>query len=175
MPGDAVPGGGPAGDEVGGNAPPEPFWRTKALRDMTHAEWESLCDGCGRCCLNKLEDWDTGAVALTRVACRLLDGETCRCKDYARRKEIVPECIQLTPDGVDDLGWLPPTCAYRLVAEGRDLEPWHWLRSGSRESVHEAGVSVRGWTLSESDVLVEDWEDHLIAWEMIDTEAGLKE
>ena len=153
----------------------KPFWRRKALHEMTIAEWESLCDGCGRCCLNKLEDWDTGAVALTRVACRLLDGETCRCRDYANRKRLVPECIELTSDKVDDLAWLPATCAYRLIADGRDLEPWHPLVSGSPLTVHEAGVSVQGWTISESDVPEDEWENHLIAWEMIDPDAGLCE
>ena len=153
---------------------PEPFWRTVPLPDMTDAQWESLCDGCGRCCLNKLEDWDTGMIAVTRVACRLLDGETCRCRDYENRMASVPECIQLTPSRIDDLGWLPESCAYRLVADGHDLPDWHPLVSGDPDSVHEAGISVRGWTVSEVEVPVEAWEDHLIAWDSIDPDAGIK-
>ena len=158
-----------------GVAPSVPFWRAKPLNDMTDREWESLCDGCGRCCLNKLEDEETGAIALTRVACRLLDGDTCRCTDYANRMGIVPECIQLTPLLADELPWLPSSCAYRLLAEGKDLPDWHPLVSGNPASVHQAGISVRGWTLSEADVPLDDWEDHIIAWDMIDSNAGLHE
>ncbi len=142
----------------------EPFWRRKPLEEMTDAEWESLCDGCGRCCLNKLEDVDTGDIAWTDVACRLLDGETCRCSDYANRHAVVPDCIQLDPESVRTLSWLPPTCAYRLVAEGRDLYWWHHLVSGDRQSVHEAGVSVRGRTVSERDWPVETLEKRLVGW-----------
>lgn len=144
----------------------EPFWRTKTLDEMTPAEWESLCDGCGRCCLNKLEDWDTGAIAWTNVACVLLDGESCRCRDYARRFETVPDCVQLTPDEVRTLSWLPPSCAYRLVGEGKDLYPWHPLVSGDPDSVHAAGISVRGRTISEAGMNLEDYEDHLVTWPM---------
>ena len=122
----------------------EPFWRVKRLEEMTGAEWESLCDGCGRCCLNKLEDEDTGEIAWTDVACRLLDGETCRCRDYANRQALVPDCIPLNPETVRSLTWLPPTCGYRLVEEGHDLYWWHPLVSGDPETVHEAGISVRG-------------------------------
>ncbi len=142
----------------------EPFWRVKTLDEMTPAEWESLCDGCGRCCLNKLEDWDTGAIAWTNVGCRLLDGESCRCRDYANRFETVPDCVQLTPDEVRTLPWLPPSCGYRLVAEGKDLFPWHPLVSGDPESVHTAGVSVRGRTISEEGMELADYEDHLVTW-----------
>ena len=117
---------------------------------MTAAEWESLCDGCGRCCLNKLEDIDTGRIEWTDVACRLLDGESCRCRNYKRRR-LVPDCVQLTPESVRALSWLPPTCAYRLVEEGRDLYWWHPLVSGDPESVHDAGISVRARTVSEKD------------------------
>lgn len=142
----------------------EPFWRTKTLEEMDGAEWESLCDGCGRCCLNKLEDDETGAIAWTDVACTLLDHGTCRCRDYAHRQEVVPDCVPLTPQTVRELTWLPATCAYRLVAEGKDLEWWHHLKSGSRETVHSAGVSVRGRVVSEDDVPVEAYEDRLVTW-----------
>ena len=123
---------------------PAPFWRTKSMGEMTKAEWESLCDGCGRCCLNKLIDEDTNQTVFTDVGCRLLDGQTCRCTDYAHRQARVKDCVRLTPRNVRRLSWLPPTCGYRLVAEGRDLYWWHPLVSGDPETVHAAGVSVRG-------------------------------
>ncbi len=142
-----------------------PFWRRKRLSEMTRAEWESLCDGCGRCCLNKLIDEDTNATVFTDVGCRLLDGTTCRCSDYAHRQRRVKDCVRLTPRNVKRLTWLPPTCGYRLVAEGRDLAWWHPLVSGSRETVHEAGISVRGRvTASEKDVPDEKLEDYIVAW-----------
>jgi uncharacterized cysteine cluster protein YcgN (CxxCxxCC family) len=142
----------------------QPFWRVKSLEEMTQAEWESLCDGCARCCLNKLQDDDTGEIAWTSVACRLLDTDTCRCTDYAGRAELVPDCIQLDPEAVRTLSWLPPTCAYRLVAEGRDLYWWHPLVSGDPATVHAAGVSVSGKVVSETFVPMSMWEDFLIAW-----------
>lgn len=142
----------------------QPFWRVKALDEMNGAEWESLCDGCGRCCLNKLEDSDTGEIAWTDVACRLLDGGSCRCKDYAGRQREVPDCIPLTPETVRTLTWLPPTCGYRLVAEGRDLYWWHPLVSGEADSVHQAGISVRGRTVSEELWPLETFEDRLVTW-----------
>ena len=141
-----------------------PFWRVKTLEEMTDAEWESLCDGCARCCLNKLEDEDTGRVVYTDIACSLLDGEGCRCRDYPNRSTLVPECVRLTPHEVRTLSWLPNTCAYRLVAEGRDLYDWHPLVSGDPESVHRAGVSVRGKTVREQDWPVEDWPDRIVSW-----------
>jgi uncharacterized cysteine cluster protein YcgN (CxxCxxCC family) len=141
-----------------------PFWKRKRLDEMTAAEWESLCDGCGRCCLNKLEDWDTGEIAWTDVACRLLDRESCRCSDYPNRFATVPDCLKLTPEAVGELAWLPPSCAYRLVDEGRDLAWWHPLVSGDPETVHAAGVSVRGRVVSETDVPVERFEEHLADW-----------
>ncbi|WP_099865126.1 YcgN family cysteine cluster protein [Pararhizobium haloflavum] len=141
-----------------------PFWQTKTLEEMTSAEWESLCDGCGRCCLNKLEDWDTGEIAWTNIRCRLLDGTSCQCTDYEKRQEFVPDCIGLTPKAVRELTWLPPTCGYRLVKEGRDLYWWHHLVSMSRETVHEAGVSVRARTVAEEGIEVEDFEDYLVDW-----------
>ena len=141
-----------------------PFWRRKPLEAMSPVEWESLCDGCGRCCLNKLEDWDTGAIAWTDVACRLLDGGTCRCIRYEGRQAEVPDCIQLTPEEVRSISWLPPTCAYRLVAEGRDLYWWHPLLSGDPETVHTAGVSVRGRTVSEELVPEDELEERIVRW-----------
>jgi uncharacterized cysteine cluster protein YcgN (CxxCxxCC family)/very-short-patch-repair endonuclease len=121
-----------------------PFWKTKSLYQMTEAEWESLCDGCGKCCLIGLEDEETGIVHLTDVSCKLLDGQTCRCTDYENRKSKVHDCVKLTPQNVPDLYWLPKTCAYRLVAQGDDLKWWHPLVSGDPETVHAANVSVRG-------------------------------
>ena len=124
-------------------APDEPFWRVKGLDSMSPVEWESLCDGCGRCCLVKLEEEDTGAIHYTDVGCTLLDGVACRCRDYENRQGKVPDCVRLTPDAVRTLSWLPPTCAYRLLDEGRDLYWWHPLVSGDPETVHAAGISVR--------------------------------
>lgn len=140
------------------------FWQTKTLEEMNEAEWESLCDGCGRCCLNKLEDEDTGEIAWTDVACRLLDHKSCRCSDYAKRQEIVADCIPLTPESVRSLAWLPPTCGYRLVAERRDLYWWHPLVSGDPDTVHQAGISVRGRAVSEEAWPLETFEERLVAW-----------
>jgi uncharacterized cysteine cluster protein YcgN (CxxCxxCC family) len=142
-----------------------PFWRAKSLSDMTDSEWESLCDGCGRCCLNKLEDEDTGKIYFTDVSCRLLDTDACRCRDYANRAKQVADCVRLTADNVGGIAWLPPTCAYRLVAQGRDLYWWHPLVSGDPDTVHAAGVSVRGRvSASEVDVPDEKLEDYLVSW-----------
>jgi len=141
-----------------------PFWQVKQLHEMTPQEWESLCDGCGRCCLVKLEDEDTGIIYTTDVSCRLLDCSTCRCTDYANRHQLVDDCIKLDPDNVDELGWLPATCAYRLVWEGKPLEDWHPLVSGSSETVHEAGISVRGRVTNETEVEVDDLPDRIVDW-----------
>jgi uncharacterized cysteine cluster protein YcgN (CxxCxxCC family) len=124
-------------------APDEPFWRVKPLDDMSPMEWESLCDGCGRCCLVKLEEEDTGDIHYTDVGCTLLDEAACHCRDYENRQGKVPDCVRLTPDAVRTLSWLPPTCAYRLLAKGEDLYWWHPLVSGDPETVHAAGISVR--------------------------------
>ena len=139
-----------------------PFWKTKPLAAMTRAEWESLCDGCGRCCLHKLRDEDTDELAWTEVACRLLDGQTCRCRDYANRRQQVPDCVKLTPKRLASIDWLPPSCAYRLVAEGKDLPWWHPLISGRPETVHEAGASVSGRVVAER--AARDLEDHVVDW-----------
>jgi uncharacterized cysteine cluster protein YcgN (CxxCxxCC family) len=142
-----------------------PFWRTKRLDQMSQAEWESLCDGCGRCCLVKLEEEDTERIYFTDVGCRLLDVTTCRCRDYRHRTEKVDDCVRLTPDNVSELSWLPPTCAYRLVAEGRDLYWWHPLVSGDPETVHAAGISVRGRVSAlEHEIPDEELEDRIVTW-----------
>ncbi|MCZ6607308.1 MAG: YcgN family cysteine cluster protein [Alphaproteobacteria bacterium] len=140
----------------------EPFWRRKTLAEMTRGEWESLCDGCAKCCLAKLEDDDTGEISYTEVACRLLDLGTCRCTDYSNRTRFVPDCVVLTPRTVARLTWLPSSCAYRLISEGKDLEWWHPLVSGDPETVHRAGVSVRGRAVPEA--VAGDLEDHVVRW-----------
>ena len=139
------------------------FWETIPLKKMTAPEWEALCDGCGKCCLNKLEFEDTGEVAFTRIACRLLDGESCRCTNYEIRRQFVPDCVQLSPATLPKIAyWMPRTCAYRLLWEGKSLPSWHHLLTGSHDSIHEAGASVRGWTVPEFEVNEDDWEDHII-------------
>jgi uncharacterized cysteine cluster protein YcgN (CxxCxxCC family) len=140
------------------------YWQTTELSKMTDSQWEGLCDGCARCCLNKLEDWDTSEIYWTNVACELLDCETCRCKDYENRQVSMPDCIQLTQDNISEISWLPPTCAYRLVSEGQDLPDWHPLITGRPESVHEAGVSVRGRVVPENNMKPEELEDHIVEW-----------
>ena len=152
------------GRSVAPAAPHEasPFWDSKTLDEMTAAEWESLCDGCGRCCLNKIEDEDTGAISLTKVACKLLDLHTCQCRDYPNRKAHVPDCIRIDPAQVRSLSWLPESCGYRRVEEGRGLAWWHPLVSGSVDTVHEAGISLRGWAKSERRVKAENFSKYLI-------------
>ncbi len=130
--------------------PTQPFWRAKTLEMMNPAEWESLCDGCGLCCLIRFEDEDTGDITPTRVACKLFDGDKCRCSNYGQRRRYVPDCIKLTPHNIEKLPWMPLSCAYRRLHEGKDLPSWHPLVTGRADSVHEAGVSVRGQTISEA-------------------------
>lgn len=136
----------------------EEFWRYKPLSAMTDAEWESLCDGCGRCCMHKLEDEDSGKFFLTAIACRLLDAVTCRCSNYNERQNLVPDCLKLTLAMVQTVKWLPPTCAYRRLNEGRGLAPWHPLISGNRQSVHDAGISMRGKIAKYEDELTSQEE-----------------
>lgn len=139
------------------------FWETVPLSKMTPTEWEALCDGCGKCCLNKLEFEDTGEVAFTRVACRLLDGDACRCTKYDTRRQYVPECVFLTPKTLAKVAyWMPSTCAYKLIFQGKPIPDWHPLLTGDPESTHRSGNSVRGWTVPEFAVPEEDWEDYII-------------
>ncbi|MDO9430018.1 MAG: YcgN family cysteine cluster protein [Pseudomonadota bacterium] len=145
-----------------------PFWETKSLKEMTPREWESLCDGCGLCCLIRFEDEDTGEIIPTRVHCRLFDSESCACSNYADRKRHVPDCIKLTPQNVDTLKWMPLSCAYRRVNEGRGLADWHPLISGDPESVHRAGVSIRGETVSEETLEDSDDAIQYAAWDLLD-------
>ena len=139
-----------------------PFWKTKRLAEMTPAEWESVCDGCGKCCLMKLEYEDTGEIDWTNVACHQLDHKNCRCKAYALRQVLVEDCVSLTPDNIDQITWLPATCGYRLINEGRDLYWWHPLVSGDPDTVHEAGISVRGRVIAENRA--GELEDHIVRW-----------
>ena len=140
------------------------FWRDKALQDLMPDEWEALCDGCGRCCLNKLEDEDTAELYFTNVACHLLDLTTCRCRDYSHRVELVPDCLVLTPGQAELFDQLPDTCAYRLRSEGRPLPDWHPLVSGDHDSVHSAGISVRGKVVSEEYIHPDQLPEHVISW-----------
>lgn len=146
------------------SADERPFWERKALGEMSKAEWESLCDGCGRCCLLKLADEDGGNVVYTDVACRLLDLETCRCSNYPRRQRLVKDCVRLTPENLGALGWMPSTCAYRLLHEGKALYWWHPLVSGDPASVRAAGISVGGRVVSERKVPEDELEDHIVEW-----------
>ena len=140
------------------------FWQEKALDEMTPEEWESLCDGCGRCCVLKLEDADTGEVHYTDIACRLFDDATCRCGNYALRRQLVTGCVVLSPENLPRVAdWLPRSCAYRRLHEGRGLADWHPLVSGDPDSVHRAGISLRGRTVPEYEVAEEDHEDHIVA------------
>ncbi len=144
------------------NADPKPFWERKRLDELCHAEWEALCDGCGRCCLHKLEDVDTGEFHVTVVACQLLDSSTARCRDYTQRQQHVPDCITLTADSVQDYAWLPPSCAYRRIAEGRGLAWWHPLVSGDPDTVRQAGISVADRVILETALAdADELQDHI--------------
>ena len=136
------------------------FWETKTLAELDRGQWEALCDGCGKCCIHKLEDEETGELYPTNVACRMLDRRSGQCKDYRNRRAYVPDCVRLTVKNVFTTDWLPSTCAYRLRANGEKLPDWHYLVSGDREAVHRAGESTRGWTVSEDDA--GELEFHLV-------------
>ena len=138
------------------------FWKTKKLPEMTTEEWESLCDNCGKCCLHKLEDEDSGAIVFTSVACKLINLTTCRCTRYNERTQLVPECLNLKQNDFTQYHWLPSTCAYRLFNENKDLPAWHPLVSGSSASVKKAGVSIRSYAIKES--MAVNLEDHVIEW-----------
>ncbi|WP_036591802.1 YcgN family cysteine cluster protein [Oceanospirillum maris] len=142
----------------------ERFWEQKALADMNHDEWESLCDGCGKCCLHKMEDEDDGTVYYTDVACKLLDITQCHCNDYNNRKQHVPECLKLTPEDVQAFDWLPHTCAYRLIKESKPLPEWHHLLTGDKKSIHKARQSIKGRAVSEQVVHPDEMEWHIIQW-----------
>lgn len=142
----------------------ERFWERYSLKELSLAEWEALCDGCGRCCLHKLEYEDTGEIAYTRVACKLLDLATARCRDYPGRKRQVPDCVQLSPDNLEAINWLPATCAYRRLHEGRGLPRWHPLISGDPQSVQKARISVIGRVLPETVVDEDELEEHVVRW-----------
>lgn len=140
------------------------FWEKKPLEEMSLEEWEALCDGCAKCCLHKIEDVDTGKVYYSNVACRLLDLETCRCTDYADRAKLVPDCLQITREMIRETNWLPESCAYRRLAEGRGLAWWHPLVSGNPESARRMGRSVCGRVVSEEEVNLADLEDMVVDW-----------
>lgn len=139
------------------------FWETKTLSEMNETEWEQLCDGCGRCCLHKLEDIDSKELFYTRVACKLLDLKSCRCMDYPNRQQKVSDCLTFTPN-TNAYNWLPKSCAYRILHEGRPLEAWHPLVSGDPNAVHKAGISVRGKAITEDRIQLDDIEEYIIKW-----------
>ena len=146
--------------------PRKPFWEIKSLTEMNPGEWESLCDGCGLCCLVRFEDEDSGEVIPTRVHCKLFDSDLCRCTDYENRKQHVPDCIKLTPGNIQELQWMPPSCAYRRLDEGKPLPAWHPLITGDPESVHKAGVSIRGQTLNENELAEPEDALEYAAWDL---------
>ena len=139
-----------------------PFWQNKTLSEMSSNEWAALCDGCAKCCLHKIEDEDNGEIFYTDVACSQLNLNSCRCKNFSKRTALVADCIELTKDKLASLKWLPPSCAYRLLDEGKDLPWWHPLVSGDLNTVHTAGVSVKGRCVAEADIF--DLDDHIVTW-----------
>jgi hypothetical protein len=141
-----------------------PFWQKKKLEEFTKEEWESICDGCGKCCLFRLEGLDKKTIYTTNVICKLFIEKTCQCGDYQNRSKLVPTCLVLTPSLIRTLDWMPITCVYRLLAEGKDLAWWHPLVSGNPDSVHQAGVSVRGKVEFEQNIDMDDLEDHVVDW-----------
>jgi len=141
---------------------PQPFWKITPLHKMTPSQWEALCDGCAKCCLHKLADEDTGEIHFTNLACRLLDLDSCRCTRYSERSRLVPECLTLTPETLQQADWLPASCAYRRLAQGEDLPQWHPLVSGRADTVVRSGNSVRGRVVSETEG--DSWEHHLVDW-----------
>lgn len=147
--------------------PDTAFWKVKPLSDLNKQEWESLCDGCGKCCVLKLEDVDTGFIHYTDVGCRLLDCNTARCRDYDNRKQQVPDCVILTPDNLHQLGWMPASCAYRLIHEGQDLPDWHPLITGDPDSTRKAGKSLAGRLFTEQEVDEEALGNHLTDWDQL--------
>ena len=140
----------------------KPFWKTKTLKEMSQKEWESLCDGCGKCCLIKLEDAETKELFYTDVACHMLDASTCQCKDYKNRRTLVDDCLQLEVDDVEEFKWLPKSCSYRRVQEGRGLPKWHHLISGDRSTVHKKMKSVKNRVVSETEVM--EVAEHIVYW-----------
>ena len=144
------------------------FWENFALDELNDAEWEALCDGCGRCCLQKLENQDTGEAHTTDLSCSQLDTTTCRCQDYPNRQSIVPDCLTVRPLNEDKLRWLPSSCAYRRLAEGRELAQWHPLISGDANSVHAAGIGMAGRCVSEHTVPLHEWPRRLLDWDNSD-------
>ena len=141
----------------------KPFWQTVKLADMTAAQWEALCDGCAKCCLVKLQDEDSGEIVFTDIVCNLLDQQSCRCAHYEERTKLVPDCVKLSKDNLDKIDFMPPSCAYRLLHEGRDLPQWHPLVSGRADSVVEAGMSVKGRVIAEM-AFDGDSEDRVVDW-----------
>ncbi len=139
------------------------FWKNLPLEALNEAEWEALCDGCGLCCLVKLEDEETEQIYFTSLVCALLDSEACRCSDYQNRHQKMPDCRAITLTSLQEIEWLPPSCAYRLREQGKPLPLWHPLVAGDAAKMHAAGISTRGWTRSESGIAPEDYEDYLVA------------
>jgi uncharacterized cysteine cluster protein YcgN (CxxCxxCC family) len=138
------------------------FWKKRSLNRLTKNEWEALCDGCAKCCLHRLEDEESGEVYISNIVCRYLNEEECRCSDYENRSVNVPDCVSVTPELLQDPYWLPSTCAYRLLAEGKELPDWHPLVSGTQESVETSGNSIKGRVICETEA--DDPEFHLVQW-----------